>query len=418
MTDSFFKKLVLFLPAMLLIMQTSCSDRERLNPLDPSNPYSQGAPTGFRLFSHRDTVTLLWSPMAVNDLEHYIIYRAAEHERLAKYDSIPANITHYADRNVTYDKQYTYALQAQTTYDESRLSNALSIVPGAFDIVVADYYNQSLIKITYDGNRLFEFYDGYTPTDLAVFDDRIYFTNLWDNSLKYINQSGAVHSFSLGEAPVDFAFDEDNRLIYVLTRDNDNVFMLSADGELRGQVRLQADIHFYSSCTFDPVLDCLWITDESFNKIHRFDLTSKTLTLIADDIRGPDEFIIDKTNGGGWIASLGGIIYVQGDNSVKRLMPNHYIYDISFDESAGLLYYSGYSTENDTWEIGCVRDMTATLLYNSYAYIYKIKTVPETLGTGLVLIDGYNAEIIRLNARGQEIGRRSGIYGVTGIELQ
>ena len=58
------------------------------------------------------------------------------------------------------------------------------------------------------------------------------------------------------------------------------------------------------------------------------------------------------------------------------------------------------------------------MLYTSYGYIYKIQTVPESNGTGLVLIDGYRAEIIRLNAHGQEIGRRSGLYGVIAIALQ
>ncbi|MBN1481160.1 hypothetical protein EH223_01725 [candidate division KSB1 bacterium] len=418
MTDSFSKKPALVLFALLLMMLVSCSDRARLNPLDPNNPYSQGAPTGVRLFSQRNTVTLLWSPMPVNDLEHYIIYRSAEQGGLARYDSIPANVTQYTDNNVTYDKQYTYAIQAQTKYDESRLSETLSIVPGAYDIVVADYYSQRLIKITYDGNRMFEFYDGYTPTDLAIFDHRIYFTNLWDNSLKYIDQSGDVHSFSLGEAPVDFAFDRNNRFIYILARDNNSLFILSVDGEFRGKVTLDADIHFYSACSYDPVLDCLWITDESFHKIYRFDPASDALTLIAENIRGPEEFIIDSANGGGWIASLNGIIHVRSDNSVERLLPNHYIYDISRDESSGLLYYSGYSTENNSWEIGYVSETTYTVLHTSYAYIYKIKIVPETIGTGLALIDGYNAEIIRLNARGQEIGRRAGIYGVTGIELR
>lgn len=407
-----------FLLLFLLLTEINCSDRARLNPLDPSNPYSQGAPTGLRLFSHRHTVTLLWSPMQVNDLQQYYIYRSADQRRLARYDSIPAPVTQYMDLNVIYDRQYFYAIQAQTTYDESRLSNALSIVPGAFDIVVADYYKQNLIKITYDGNRMFESYDGYTPTDLAIMDDRVYFTNLWDNSLKYIDQSGVVASFSLGEAPVDFAHDEHNQTIYVLTRDNNSLFTLSADGELRSREELEADIHFYSTCSYDPTLSCLWITDQSLDKIYRIDLARMALTLIADDIRAPDEFIIDRTNGGGWIASLDGIIHVHGDNSVEKSMTTHEIYDISRDERSGLLYYTGFSKENNGWEIGYSSGTIHTVLYTSYAYIYKIKTVPETSGTGLVLIDGYKAEMIRLNASGGEIGRRSGIYGVTGIELQ
>ena len=411
-------KKIIFLSSTLFLLQIGCSDRERLNPLDPSNPYSQGAPTGLQVFSQRDAVTLRWSPIKVNDLEHYYIYRSTAEGSLSPYDSVSAKVTQYTDNNVTYDTQYTYAIQAQTLYDASRLSNALSIVPGAFDIVVADYYNQSLLKITYDGNRVFERYDGYTPTDLAIINDRIYFTSLWDNSLRYINQRGTVESFALGDGPVDFALDQANQLIYILTRNDNTLMTMTFDGQLRGQASLDVDIDFYSACSYDPILNCLWITDESADIIYRYDLSTNELTLIADDIVAPDELIIDEANGGCWIASPGGILHVQSDNSIERMMENHYIYDISLDEKSGLLYYSGFSRTNQGWEIGYTDETNHTVLYTSYEYIYKIKTIPETTGTGLAIIDGYTAEIIRLNVQGQEIGRFSGIYGATGIGLQ
>jgi hypothetical protein len=233
--------------ASLFLMQVGCSDRERLNPLDPSNPYSQGAPTGLRLFSQRDAVTLQWSPIQVNDLEQYFIYRSTADGELIPYDSVAAKVTQYTDNNVAYDTPYTYAIRAQTRYDASRLSDALSIVPGPFDIIIADYYNQNLLKITYDGNRLIEFYDGHTPTDLAVINDRIYFTSLWDNSLKYIGPLGAVEIYPLGDGPVDFALDENNQLFYILTRDDDALVTMTVDGQLRGQVSLDVDIDFYKS---------------------------------------------------------------------------------------------------------------------------------------------------------------------------
>jgi len=191
-----------------LLLFLHCSDRERLNPLDPENPFTNGAPTGIRLYSQRDTVVLQWSPMQVNSLRRYYIYRAVDNAALALYDSVAGHVIEYIDDSLVFDKQYTYALQAKTEYDKSRLSQSLSVVPGPFD----------------DCNRLIEFYDGFTPTDLAVVQDRIYFTNLWDNSLKMIDTSGEVHSFEIGEAPVDLAYDSSSGLIYILGRDNNSLY--------------------------------------------------------------------------------------------------------------------------------------------------------------------------------------------------
>ena len=99
-------------------------------------------------------------------------------------------------------------------------------------------------------------------------------------------------------------------------------------------------------------------------------------------------------------------------------MPNHNIYDLSPVKSTGRLYYTSFSKEIGAWEIGFFDNGTTTTLYTEYEFIYKIKTVPETIGVGLALVDGNRAQIIRINAHGEEIGRRSGVYGIIGIELQ
>jgi len=356
--------------------------------------------------------------MEVNDLDQYILYRAVGDATPSHYDTIPGNVTEYHDENLKYDTRYTYAVQALTQCDQSKLSEEHSVVPGPYDIILADYYHQSLVKLTYDCNHLIELYDGLTPTDIAKINDRIFFTNLWDNSLNSMDQSGDIQSYSLDEAPVDFAPDTTNGYLYVLTRDNNSLFTFTLEGTNLGKVTLGLDIHFQTTCAYDPVLDCLWITDDSNHKIYRYDLSTDILNEIADDIGYPDEIIVDTINGGCLIAGLEGIIHINSDGTITQTMPNHYIYDFSRDNQTGRLYYSGFSTETDSWEIGYVKDDIRTVLNTSYSYIYKIKTIPESSGTGLVLIDGNYGEIIRLNAQGEEIGRRSSIYGVMGIVLQ
>ena len=46
--------------AILTFGGWGCSNRERLNPLDPRNPDTLGRPTGLRVTSNRHRVTLSW----------------------------------------------------------------------------------------------------------------------------------------------------------------------------------------------------------------------------------------------------------------------------------------------------------------------------------------------------------------------
>jgi hypothetical protein len=413
-----FSKQILNLLLVIFFTFMFCSDRERLNPLDPSNPYSEGAPTGVRIYSKQDQAILHWSPMQVTDLEIYYIYRSFNEENLAKYDSISGSFTKFVDNKLKYDKQYSYAVQAVTAHSKSRLSDTLSIVPGEYELILADYWNQSLSRITYDASRLFKFYDGFTPTDMVIFQDRIYFTNLWDNSVKILDQKNEILSVALDESPVDLALDSINRILYVLTRDNNRLFRISINGENFGSENLGIEINFNSTISYDPVLECLWITDDSFDKIYRYNLSGHFIVEISDDIDSPDEIIVDEISGGCWIASRSGIVHIQADGEIIKHLTEYSVYDLSLDKRTGDLYYSALKLSNNSWEIGYLHNDVHTTLYNSYSFIYKIKTIQETIGTGLALIDGNKAEIIRINAFGVEIGRRSGAYGVVAVGLQ
>ena len=64
-----------FLLLCISLLVLNCSDRDRSNPLDPTNPVTGGAPTVLVIQSNRDTVTIHWNAMAVDDLESYRIYR-------------------------------------------------------------------------------------------------------------------------------------------------------------------------------------------------------------------------------------------------------------------------------------------------------------------------------------------------------
>jgi hypothetical protein len=68
--------LVPFLVAIAVAGALSgCSDRERLNPLDPSNPSTRVAPIGFAAVAGDGFVSLSWRPATSSDVTGYDLYR-------------------------------------------------------------------------------------------------------------------------------------------------------------------------------------------------------------------------------------------------------------------------------------------------------------------------------------------------------
>ena len=141
-----------FLTLISITLLIHCNDRKRLNPLDPQNPDTKGKPTGLRILSEFDTITLRWNSVNVDGLVGYHIYRKlAETSSYQLIHLAPADSNIFYDRHVTYNNTYTYKVSVVTSTYESQPSDSLSITPGPTVIWVADADNRRIIKISHDG---------------------------------------------------------------------------------------------------------------------------------------------------------------------------------------------------------------------------------------------------------------------------
>jgi len=144
----------------LLILSTTlllwhCSDRERLNPLDPMSAGTGGKPTSLGLLSTKNLVSLEWDEMNNNSIIGYNVWRKAEGAtEFSLLHITDTKIPQATDTVTTYDVRYTYEVSTLTSSWESPRSTPESIITGPFNYWIADYFDISLSRLSYDGSHM------------------------------------------------------------------------------------------------------------------------------------------------------------------------------------------------------------------------------------------------------------------------
>lgn len=147
-----------FVPLLVAAaLASGCSERERLNPLDPLNASTGGAPQGFAALADDRSVLLHWSASPASLPLNVRLFRvtgaATAPESLA--DLLPG-VTQYLDSELTNGVDYTYRLCY--VLQNGALSHAAEDVatPGTARPWVADYSASAIDRITPDGRHIAE----------------------------------------------------------------------------------------------------------------------------------------------------------------------------------------------------------------------------------------------------------------------
>jgi len=162
----------------------------------------------------------------------------------------------------------------------------------------------------------------------------------------------------------------------------------------------------------------IFITNVNMNQILKYDIQSNSIEMISQDIYMPDDIEVDQ-NGNCWIASGGGVIKINNNGQIEKLLTEFYIYDISIDNRSNQVYYS--AANQQTYEIGYI-DMedhnVNPIFVNKYERVVIIQQVPEMAGTGLLLVDGWTGKVIRINSNGDEIGNSLYVFSLEDIDIK
>ncbi|MCH7764512.1 MAG: hypothetical protein IIB95_12385 [Candidatus Marinimicrobia bacterium] len=404
---------------MLLILCSlvfiSCSERSRDNPFDPNNPVTRGAPTGFRITSNRHTVTLEWNPIDVSELTSYKLHRGINDSTLNELVEVDSKTTLYYDSNLIYDNTYYYSIQGITEFDDGNLSLIEKIIPGNYNIWIADYWNGTVWRISYDGAHSIGSLYNISPKEI-VYNPKtksIWIADYWSRNVIEISpEFSQIREILLPDMPIDMAIDTTGGIIYTLLWKNRIIQTYSIEGVYKNSVTIPFSISKNSSIVYDEKCSTLWLSEPVNSVLMRIssDLDSNSIAQYTQ-FDNPRKMEPDPINGGTWIASNSGIIHFNSDSVITLYKTDYSIMDISVHPGNGDCYYIGRRKTDNNWIVGKIAIIPVVqdsiIFNNSYPNVYSIQVIPGSTGTGFILSQAGTGKLLRFDHLGRLIGEMS-----------
>jgi hypothetical protein len=136
-----------------------CSDREHLNPLDPENVRTSGAPQAFAALAGNGAVLLRWQPPPNGLVAGFRLYRGVGSATPEPYVDLPEGSTGFSDSPLVNGVDVHYRLAYLTNGSESAAASDVA-TPGPVQAWVADAgitgATGSIAKLTADGRHVLE----------------------------------------------------------------------------------------------------------------------------------------------------------------------------------------------------------------------------------------------------------------------
>ncbi len=395
---------------MLLTIYWSCSDRERLNPFDPQNPVTKGAPAGLTVTSHRKTVTLNWSPVEVNDLIGYNIYRDLGDGLHELYHTVSAPSVAFSDSDVQYDFNYSYAVQTITTFDISTISEPVVITPGPVNIWITDYYAMIVKRLTYDGAHVLGTLQLDSPIAVAVdtVHNQAIVADYWDQRLFYLDLDLRIQSeIPIDSRPIDLVIDQASGRIHALTQTSQGLIITyDFSGNLIETIPLPQSVSFGNALVYDQVEHSLWITGSDTLLQYRFQGINQYI--LHTNLQGIEAIAADPIAGGCWVGVDSGIVKISGSGEIDTLKWSFKPFAISVNPNNGDCYYTGYYYESGAWQTGRISSggihTDIAILGDEYPDLYGIQVVPSAESSGFITSQVYTWKLLRFDADGILIG--------------
>lgn len=124
------KKINLLIPLLMLIIPAigliGCYIETDVGNDDYIDREPPAIPRGVRTITGDGYVDIEWYPNAEFDLDGYIVWRSTNNRDFDAIADLPADITHYTDRDVRNGRTYYYAVSA---YDSNNPSNESDLSP-------------------------------------------------------------------------------------------------------------------------------------------------------------------------------------------------------------------------------------------------------------------------------------------------
>ena len=212
----------------------SCSDRQRLNPLDPGGVAPGDSLGDLVAMAGNGRVDLNWDYSPFSDIEGYILYRREGENPFVPLTAspLPPEQKEYVDESLTNGTTYEYRIGLLVVGEGERsVGNTVRATPGGESVWVADRGSGLVWKVNPDA-RTARFARGrfFDLWDIAVDNGSgaCWVSDGGGNGLYYIDSEGTVSEVKAAlEQPGDLALDSAAGIGWVADRSRNEVFWFS-----------------------------------------------------------------------------------------------------------------------------------------------------------------------------------------------
>ncbi len=307
--------LTLALAAALL---ASCSRRERLNPLDPANPSSRGAPEGFNAIAGFAFIQLRWTPRPDLAIDGFQLMKLAPADSL--YRPLgglqPPSSTGYLDGAVVSGADHRYRLHYVAGGELSRAAEDVA-APGILRPWTVDADAGRLVELSPDGRDAVGSLGGLGFTaSLAVSPGSgpIWVSDFLGGSVHRVDpQSYLATRLDLFSSPLTMALDPFDRSVWVADLGG-FVRHLTESGTPGVPSTLTLLSEPYGVAT-DPRSGAVWVSERSGNRVRRYARDGTPLG--ARSLELPSRVAVDSLTGEAWVTSLSSGWLWQVDSTLR-----------------------------------------------------------------------------------------------------
>jgi hypothetical protein len=407
-----------------LVFWQTCSDREHANPFDPLNPETHGAPTGLSVYSNRDTISITWQPLEIDDLTEYVLYMACGNDPLQPLIRLPRGFSSYRVSDCQYDEWYRFAIKAVTRHDEGPLSDSVNIMPGPVNLLVADYYDHSVRRVRYDGQQVTATYLVNSPTGLAIDQGRgkIFVSSYWQRQLLILDQRLArENAFDLAGQPLDLVYDAERAELLVLEKEPARVVAYSSHGSFKYSCSLDLALGLDATLTLDSTYKILWVSSPLAAKVQAYNWADAQRPMLwQGDFQVTGRIAAPNGSAACWIPTDTGLVLQKLHGTSTLFRRDCRILGISLSPHSSECYFVGQAVDNK-WLAGSVlpdQNQIQIHLDGDYARLYAIQVVPGTKGLGFFTVQTGYWRLLRFDSEGRQLGAVAEFSGRVVFELE
>ncbi len=397
----------------------SCSDRERLNPIDPQNPETGGRPQGLRVYSEYDQATLRWLNIQLNNFLGYNIYRKSTDDTSFQFIYLtPPDSQVFIDKNLTYDTKYQYYITVKAQDFESRPSDTVSVTPGPTFIWASDVTFRYVLKLTHDCTSVIKRVpiDGYPyAIEMIPGTGELWYTDILMNRVYAIDgqfNQRIVDDFETGE-PIDLSFDKFNDRVWIADETRGKIHVYRNQGSKIFE--LDKFVRPYSLESYQSDGAC-WLADRDGDTIYKLGINGG-IDIQIDSLYRPTDVTVNQETGDCWVADSSRVLLYNKYGILKLTIDQGLIYplDVAVDSELGNCWVLDFSYFDQNSKLLCFSSSGEKLVEltgltqpeNLYVNPYDHSCIVAESGAGRILKISESGKIIG------ESGNHAFPYGLT-----